>query len=158
MATNNPDDRMNKVLDEIKELDINILRLIINSDCKDECNITPSQMRIIAYIFNKNGSIYQRDLERDLNLRRATLSGILNTMEKNKLLYRLPSDIDARSKKIILNDKTKDIFTKKMENLMEVENILIRGINKDELTIFLDIIDRMKNNVKKECDNNAKID
>ena len=40
-------------------------------------------MRIIAYIFNKNGSIYQRDLERDLNLRRATLSGILNTMEKN---------------------------------------------------------------------------
>ena len=41
---------------------------------------------------------------------------------------------------------------------MEVENILIRGINKDELTIFLDIIDRMKNNVKKECDKNAKID
>ena len=149
---------MKKVLDEIKELDINILRLIINSDCKDEYNITPSQMRIIAYIFNKNGSIYQRDLERDLNLRRATLSGILNTMEKNKLLSRLPSDIDARSKKIILNEKTKEIFTKKMENLMEVENILIKGINIDELTIFLDIVDRMKNNVKKECDKNVKID
>ena len=84
MATNKKDDSMNKVLDEIKELDINILRLIINSDCKDECNITPSQMRIIAYIFNKNGSIYQRDLERDLNLRRATLSGILNTMESHQ--------------------------------------------------------------------------
>ena len=120
---------------------------------------SPIQIKIMHYLIENNDrDIYQRDLERDLNLRRATLSGILNTMEKNKLLSRLPSDIDARSKKIILNEKTKEIFTKKMENLMEVENILIRGINKDELTIFLDIIDRMKNNVKKECDKNAKID
>ena len=43
-------------------------------------------VKIIAYIFNKEGAIYQRDLEKDLNLRRATLSGILNTMEKNNLL------------------------------------------------------------------------
>jgi len=155
MATNKKDDNMNSILEEIKELDISILRLIINNDDKT-CLLSPSQMKIIAYIFNKEGVVYQRDLEKDLNLRRATLSGILNTMEKNKLLSRVPSDNDARSKKIILNEKTKEIFSNKREKFIEVENILIRGIGRDELSSFLNTINKMKNNIKKECDKDVK--
>lgn len=155
MAANKKDDNMSSILEEIKELDISILRLIISSDDKI-CPLSPSQMKIIAYIFNKEGTIYQRDLEKDLNLRRATLSGILNTMEKNNLLSRVPSDNDTRSKKIILNKKTKEIFSKKREKLIEVENILIKGIERDELSSFLNTIDKMKNNIKKECDKDVK--
>jgi len=144
---------MNNILYKIKDLDMEILRLIVNNDDeKDICSLSPSQMKIIAYIFNKNDEVYQRDLEKDLNLRRATLSGILNTMEKNNLLTRISSDKDARSKRIILNEKTKEIFSKKREKLVEVENILIRGIDEKELNKFLNTIDKMKNNIKKECD------
>lgn len=144
---------MNNILYKIKDLDMEILRLIVNNDDgKNICSLSPSQMKIIAYIFNKDGEVYQRDLEKDLNLRRATLSGVLNTMEKNNLLIRISSDKDARSKRIILNEKTKEIFSKKREKLIEVENILIRGIEEKELNKFLNTIDKMKNNIKKECD------
>lgn len=150
---------MGNILYEIKDLDVKILRLIISSDDRGViCAISPSQMRIIAYIFDKDIDVYQKDLERDLNIRRATLSGILNTMEKNKLLSRVPSDTDARSKKIILNKQTKEIFSKKKEKLLDVENILIKDIDENELKSFLEVINKMKDNIKKECDKDVEID
>lgn len=141
---------MESILDEIKELDIEILRHIVNCSGDKIGALPPTQMRIITYIFSKKSDVYQRDLEKDLNLRRATLSGVLNTMERNNLLYREVSDKDSRSKKIILNDRTKIIFKKKREKLLEVENILIEGIDKNDLLVFMDTLDKMKNNIRKK--------
>ncbi len=140
---------MNSILEEIKELDIDILRLIISTDGDKIGILPPTQMRIIAYIFSKNEDVYQKDIEKNLNLRRATLSGILNTMEKNDLLYRVVSDSDSRSRKIILNKKTKEIFKKKREKLREVENILIEGIDEVDLNNFLNTIKKMKENIRR---------
>lgn len=140
---------MNSILEEIKELDIDILRLVISTDGDKIGILPPTQMRIIAYIFSKNDDVYQKDIEKNLNLRRATLSGILNTMEKNDLLYRVVSDSDSRSRKIILNKKTKEIFKKKREKLREVENILIEGIDEVDLNNFLNTIKKMKENIRR---------
>lgn len=140
---------MNSILEEIKELDIDILRLIISTDGDKIGILPPTQMRIIAYIFSKNDDVYQKDIEKNLNLRRATLSGVLNTMEKNDLLYRVVSDNDSRSRKIILNKKTKEIFKKKREKLKEVENILIEGIDEVDLNNFLNTIKKMKENIRR---------
>ena len=62
--------------------------------------------------------IYQKDIEKNFVVRRSTASGILDTMEKNGMLMRIPSDFDARSKRIVLTDK----FISKvefLENLIE---------------------------------------
>ena len=49
-----------------------------------------AQMQIIKYILKHDGkTIYQRDLEEVFNLRRATISGILKTMEKNNVIIRV---------------------------------------------------------------------
>ena len=82
----------NKVLYQLKSLE----KIIIRNLLKDEedhvlnCNndlasLTPTQMQIVEYILNHNNEeIYQKDLENVLNLRRATVSGVLKTMKKNK--------------------------------------------------------------------------
>ena len=65
---------------------------------------TPTQMQIIEYILNHTSEdIYQRDLEDILNLRRATVSGVLHTMEKNNLIRRVTDNEDTRSKKILVS-------------------------------------------------------
>ncbi len=55
-------------------------------------------------------TVYQSELEDVLNLRRATVSGILMTMEKNGIIKRVASKKDARTKEIILNEKVEKIF------------------------------------------------
>ena len=146
----------NKVLYQLKSLE----KIIIRNLLKDEedhvlnCNndlasLTPTQMQIVEYILNHNNEeIYQKDLENVLNLRRATVSGVLQTMEKNKLIDRIIDNDDSRTKKIILNIKAKEIFNKNIKRLEELEKIATQNIPQDELEIFSKVIEKMKNNIE----------
>ena len=85
-----------RVLYDIKSLEALLVRTFIgdmivqNEESKNFP--TPTQMQIIEYIMNVDSEdLYQRDLENVLNLRRATVSGVLQTMEKNSLIERISS-------------------------------------------------------------------
>ncbi len=151
----------NKVLYEIKSLEKMLVReLINNSDIKDKENLlpTPTQCQIIEYILNnKNKDIYQKDLEKILNLRRATVSGVLHTMEKNGLIKRLTDESDTRTKKIILNEKIPKRFDEYSKKIKKIENNIIKDISNKDLEIFLKVISQMKENIKKK-EGNIKYD
>lgn len=141
-----------KILYKLKSLEKRIIRTIIkdisDTDNYDKLNIpTPTQMQIIDYIINNKNCVYQKDLEDILNLRRATVSGVLQTMEKNGLILRQISDEDARSRRIVLKDKAKIIYKENKEILDNIENIIKKGINEEELITFLNVIDKMKINL-----------
>lgn len=140
-----------KVLYQIKTLDKLILRSLIDNNSMNTCNIslTQTQMHIMAYILKSTKKeVYQKDLEEALNLRRATISGVLHTMETNNLIIRVTDSSDTRTKKIILNNKAKEIFDKNKEKIEELEKAIVKNISNEELNIFFSIIERMKENVK----------
>ena len=109
----------NIVLFKIKELDKKIVRTILKEN--SDINIPPltsTQIQILKYMIeHQNEDVYQKDLENVLNLRRATVSGVLQTMEKNNLIKREIYENDVRVKKIILNEKTKSIFLKNKQKI-----------------------------------------
>lgn len=140
-----------KVLYKIRTLEATILRkmeLKIGDNIKVRNHPTITQIRIIEYILkNNNKDIYQKDLENILNLRRATVSGVLQTMEKNGLIERTTSNDDSRTKKIILNSSAKEMFLKGEERIKMMEEKSLKGISKEELSIFLNVLDKMRNNI-----------
>lgn len=140
----------NSILSQIKSLEKLIVRNITGIGIQNiEAIPTPTQMQIIKYILENNDKeVYQRDLEKVLNLRRATVSGVLQTMEKNNLIKRVTDTNDTRTKRIILNEKTKNIFFTYRKKVSELELKITSGISKDELKIFSSVIDKMKENVK----------
>lgn len=138
-----------RVLYQIKSLEKSLLRHNKDKSIKDK-EITPTQMEILLYIFkNEDKDIYQKDLENVLNLRRATVSGVLQTMEKNHLITRVTDIEDTRAKKIILNEETKNIFLRHLKQFEEIEKVIVDGIPEEELEIFFEVIQKMKNNVEK---------
>lgn len=143
-----------KLLYQIKSLEKMILRSLPSNQVsdleKDFVCPTPTQMQIMEYIIeHQTEDVYQKDLEDVLKLRRATVSGVLKTMEKNNLIERVTSINDTRTKKIILNRKAKNIFLKREEKINEIEKIVIKDISKEDLCIFSKVIDMMKNNLEK---------
>jgi DNA-binding MarR family transcriptional regulator len=144
----------NKILNEIKLLDKMIFReLVSNNGIKNKENQlpTPTQIQIIEYILdNKNKDIYQKDLEKVLNLRRATVSGVLHTMEKNGLIKRITDESDTRTKKIILNDKIPKRFNDCSKKIKKIENKIIKDISDKDLKVFLKVISKMKENINKK--------
>ena len=151
--------KKNNLLYQIKSLEKMIVRNLLGDKKlekrEEQANVmqlpTPTQMQIIEYILNHTSEdIYQRDLEDILNLRRATVSGVLHTMEKNNLIRRVTDNEDTRSKKILLNNKAKEIFLQNQKKMDKTEQTITQNIPKEDLEVFSRVIQMMKNNMKNQ--------
>ena len=151
--------KKNNLLYQIKSLEKMIVRNLLGDNeiekREEQANVmqlpTPTQMQIIEYILNHTSEdIYQRDLEDILNLRRATVSGVLHTMEKNNLIRRVTDNEDTRSKKILLNNKEKEIFLQNQKKMDKTEQTITQNIPKEDLEVFSRVIQMMKNNMKNQ--------
>ena len=144
-----------RVLKKIKELESLTAQKLFSCNSDFRRNIeslprpTPTQMRIMEYILSKNDQdIYQKDLEDVLGIKRATVSGVLQTMEKNGLIERVIDENDTRTKKIILKKETREIFEKQKKKFEIIEKELTKNISEDEIQTFFNIIDKMEKNLK----------
>ncbi len=136
---------------EIKKIDNLIFRKLINyQKNKFDILLSPSQIMIIKHLYeNDNEIICQKDLEH-FKLRKSTLSGILDTMEKNNLIKRI--DKDGRSKKIVLTDRAKELYLELQNSVNEFDKLLKNDITDNELNVFYKVLDKINNNLKGEYD------
>ena len=112
--------------------------------------ITGVQASILKFIHKKSQSqkVYARDIEIEFDMRRATIAGILQLMEQNKLIVRKSGENDCRLKEIILTDKAKEIIQKLDVAIKEVEKKLTINISKEEISKFLNTIEKLSKNLE----------
>jgi len=137
---------------QVKKLNNMLERRLIQETKKDNnVIITITQIKIIKYLFfNEDKIICQKDIESELGLRSSTASGILDTMEKNKIVIRLKSKEDARKKEVKLSDDGIKKLNEMKNKVLDFENELRKNISKEELEIFFEVIDKIKSNINKE--------
>ncbi len=105
----------------------------------------------IRYFYeNCDTDVFQRDFEARFSIRRSTATNMLKLMEKNGIIYREPVPYDARLKKIVLTEKAIEIHKKATKNIEMVENTLKKGITEEELIVFYNVVDKIKNNLEVE--------
>lgn len=138
----------NDILFNIKELHHLIGKTMFNDIDKPEYRPTATQIRFIDYfVKNSEKSIYQKDLEREFLLSRATVSDVLNTMEKHKIITRVVGEDDTRTKKIILNPKYKSLHNKFQSEILKMNDIVTKNITNKDLEMFNEILNKMKDNI-----------
>lgn len=103
---------------------------------------------IIGFLANnEDRQIFQRDLEKEFNIGRSSITGILQLMEQKGYIIREQVQGDARLKKISLTDKGR-LHTQMMDNDREnLEKIITDGLSDEEVATFHRIIDKMKENL-----------
>ena len=113
-------------------------------------NLTVSQAYVIDFIFMKgeNQEIFQKDLEKEFDLKRPSISLMLNNMEKSDLIKRVPVEEDARLKKIILTNKSKKLYEEISKAIDSIENKLCENITSEEVKIFKIVLDKIRNNLE----------
>jgi len=117
-------------------------------------NLTAGQPRILNYIFQNNGCI-QREIAIDCNLEPASVTSVLNSMEKAELVTRMPVKGDKRALAVWLTDK--GIEKKKIVNeiFIEMENECFKGFSEEEKVIAKDFLTRIHKNM---LDGEQKVD
>ena len=142
----------NKLSKEIRILSKYISRFL-NERCVDDTSIdlTGPQGLIIAYLCDNNDKdVFQRDIEREFNIRRSTATGMLQNLENKGYINREEVDFDARLKKLVLSDKAKSLHQAISNSIEEVESQMLKDISEEEVAVFYTVINKMKENLCKE--------
>ena len=139
-----------KVAFEIKRLDNLINRKILKYLKKENIkNISHVQAEILRYLYvNRDNTIYQSDIEKEADIRRSTVSGILKTMEKNGLIKRIDSKKDTRKKEVTLTNLGVKRHNEMNIKVKKFEKELLNGISLEEKKVFFKVIDKLADNLK----------
>jgi DNA-binding MarR family transcriptional regulator len=110
-------------------------------------NITGVQVLILGFINDAETDVYQKDIEKQFDIRRSTVTNILHGMEKQELIIRESVNNDARLKKIILTDKAKEILNNLNDEVNKTQQLLIKDIPEKDLEVYFSVIKKMKENL-----------
>ena len=136
------------VLYELKMLQMEIMR---KAHSKGGACIpkNPMQFKIMKYLLiNSEKVVYQKDLEEITNTRKSTLSGVLDTMEKNNIIRRVNSEDDLRKRRIILTEEALKKEHEFKTYMRSVNKKIVEGIDESKLDIFLEVVMAIKENIK----------
>ncbi|EES50087.1 MarR family transcriptional regulator [Clostridium botulinum] len=113
--------------------------------------VTAIQAKIIGFIYLKsnNVEVFQKDIEEAFDIRRSSVSSVINLMEKNDLIKRVSVKEDGRLKKIILTDKAIELHNSIHSEIQKVESVFTDTMSSEELDNFSEILDRL---IKKIAD------
>lgn len=105
---------------------------------------------IISFIHDegKKRDIYQRDIEQEFNIRRSSVTGLLQTLEKNGMIRREAVESDARLKKITLTPKAVESRLMIDRKIKAFDKKLEAGITPEEKKIFLHVAAKMRDNLE----------
>lgn len=116
-------------------------------------SITGPQGLILIYLCNSQKDVFQKDIEKYLNIRRSTATGMITTLEKNGYLRKEAVATDARLKKLIPTSKAKDEISIIEEQVFKLEKKMLRGIDEKEIESFRNTISKMTENLLEESAN-----
>ena len=131
---------------------INILSKRIHRRIDKEAakyGLTSVQARILGFMarISDKRDIFQRDIEEEFDIRRSSVTSVLQLMEKNGLIKRESVSEDARLKKLILTEKGLEIHKNIYDFILKFEKSLCDELNDHELNTFINLIDRISKKI-----------
>lgn len=134
---------------EIKSLD-HMIKRHVKRTIKEKGfpQMTVMHSWIIGFLANnEDRQIFQRDLEKEFNIGRSSITGMLQLMEQKGYIIREQVQGDARLKKISLTDKGRQHIQLMHDDRERLEEIITNGLSMEEVATFQRIIDKMKENL-----------
>ena len=108
----------------------------------DGDGLTVMQKHILKFILLEtlHREIYQKDIEEEFQIRKSTVTGILQLMEKNGFIYRENVEKDARLKRIIPTKKAEALRPSILSHINESEAQMTQGISEKDSSSLLQVL------------------
>ncbi|QDT63771.1 MarR family winged helix-turn-helix transcriptional regulator [Calycomorphotria hydatis] len=122
------------------------LRKVFDAELSGE-GITLRQFEVLAWLTNE-GEMSQNALAEMMNLEPGTLAGILCRMERDGWLERRCCSDDRRRKLLQPTEFARTEWDRLSSICDRVRGIATAGISEEELEVFRDVCDRVRNNLQ----------
>ncbi|MDY4113277.1 MAG: MarR family winged helix-turn-helix transcriptional regulator [Roseburia sp.] len=118
------------------------------SENESELALTGMQRWTIGFLKeHEEQTIYQRDLETEFKVSRATASNMLSVMERKGLIERRPVEHDARLKQLVLTERGRAIMERANRDVRQMEASLLAGLSEEEIQNLKETLDKLLMNL-----------
>lgn len=125
----------------------NVFEKDLNTRLK-RLGITSSQCAVLDYLFHTNKEeVNQRDVEKNLNLKNPTVTGILKRLDEKGFILCVSNAADKRKKNIYLTEKAYDIQRKMEADRRKLDRELTRGMTKKEVAALRRGLEKLLYNI-----------
>ena len=110
---------------------------------------TSSQSGVLMYLaLNESKDVYNKDIEKAFQIRPSSVTGLLERLERQDYIFRVPSVEDARLKSIKLTEKGRAIMHEVLEARQKLLTQLKGDIPDEDIRKFTAIYDEMIHHAK----------
>jgi DNA-binding MarR family transcriptional regulator len=138
---------------EVKELTDNLAQVFKSIHQRsyhkmENKNIYPGQPKLLSLI-KANEGITQKELSKMNFVKPATITGMLNKLEANHYLYRVPDEADKRIMRVYLTPEGRSLAEKSEMFMASLVEQLFDGFSDEELSSLLLMTQKLKDNLNK---------
>lgn len=112
-------------------------------------NNAGAQTRLLYFVLDNylDREIYQKDIQKALNISGATMSELLKKLEKKGMIERKRVEEDDRLKKIVPTSHAIMMKENLNRDIQNIEKKLVSEISEEELEIYLRVTKKMITNI-----------
>ena len=103
---------------------------------------------IIGYFMRQTEPIFQKDLEKVFHFPKSTLADLIQILEKDGLIEKVPVDGDGRKKQIVVTEKGKEFNQTTEAEIMKVEDYITKDISEEEMELVVNVLEKMRENAR----------
>lgn len=118
--------------------------------------LTSMQRWTLGFLKDHEGEdIYQRDIEAEFSVSRATASNMLQLMERKGLIGRVAVEHDARLKKVVLTERASRMMDQAHLDIKNMEARLTQGMTEEDIRQLQTYLNLMMQNLGVEDEGEA---
>ena len=137
------------ILYSLKMIDNLVRKLMDRHITADKQGLTILHTWFVGFLYNNpDRAVYQRDIEREFRVNRATVSGMISLMEQKGLIRRLSVSHDARLKKLELTQLGRELHEKQVRRFEALEGTMEDALTPEELRQLFVITDKLRHTLE----------
>ncbi|NLO10144.1 MAG: MarR family transcriptional regulator [Clostridiales bacterium] len=112
-------------------------------------DLTTGQPKILSILYREEGYL-QKDLAKRAHVEPATMTSLLNNMEKKGLIYKEAAYVSGgkRANAVYLTEKGREISIKVNKIVDDMEEISYQGFSDTEKELLINLLDRIQSNLQ----------
>ncbi len=121
-----------------------------NNQLFAEYGVTPVQMHALISVqrgIKEGKAVCQKDVEKQINLRPSSVSTLISNLERDGFLIRTVSDGDARTKRLELTDKGRDLCIKDKMLMDSCDGAIQSALTEDEQNQFEKLLNKILSSI-----------